>query len=167
MTIENIVLVVAGTLTGMIAGVYYTFNVAIVPALRAITGTQHIAAMQAINDKIKNPVFFLSFFGPTILLPLATFMHRGTEQFPLLVAAAGLHIIGGNGMTILGNIPLNERLDKVDVSRISETEADQIRTEFQGNGSAWMRFHNIRTLTSIAAAALVLIACLSKSVSSS
>lgn len=162
MTIENIVLVVGGTLTGLMAGLFYTFNVAIVPALRAIKGTQHIAMMQAINDKIKNPVFFLSFFGPTILLPLAAFLHRGAEQFPLLVAAAALHIIGGNGVTIGGNIPLNERLDKVDANRLSESEADSIRNEFQGAGSAWMRFHNIRTLTSIAATALVFIACLSK-----
>jgi uncharacterized membrane protein len=162
MTIENIVLVVGGTLTGLMAGLFYAFNVAIVPALRAIKGTQHIATMQAINDKIKNPVFFLSFIGPTILLPLAAFLHRGLEQFPLLVAAAALHIIGANGVTMAGNIPLNDRLDKVDTDQISETEADQIRNEFQGAGSPWMRFHNIRTLASIAAAALVLIACLSK-----
>jgi uncharacterized membrane protein len=162
MTFDNLILIAGGTLTGLLAGVFYTFNVAVVPALRAVKGTRHIATMQAINDKIKNPVFFLSFFGPTILLPLAAYLHRGGAQFPLLVAAALLHIIGANGVTIVGNIPLNERLDKVDVEQLSEAEADHIRTEFQGRGSPWMRFHNIRTLTSIAATALVLIACLSK-----
>jgi uncharacterized membrane protein len=162
MTLENIVLVITGTLSGLIAGVYYTFNVAFVPALRAVTGTQHIVTMQAINKKIQNPVFFLSFFGPTILLPLAAYLHRGTEQFLPLVAAAVLHIIGGDGVTMAGNIPLNNQLDKVNVDQISEAEADRIRTEFQGSGSPWMRYHNIRTLTSIAATALVFIACLSK-----
>lgn len=162
MTLENLVLVIGGTLTGLFAGVLYAFNVAIVPALRSIKGTSHIAAMQAINTKIKNPVFFLSFFGPTLLLPLAAYLHRGTAEFPLLVAAAALHIIGGNGVTIAGNIPLNERLDKVDSGHLSEAEADQIRAEFQGVGSLWMRFHNVRTLAVTAATALVFLVCLSK-----
>lgn len=162
MTLENLVLVIGGTLTGLFAGLLYAFNVAIVPALRSIKGTSHIAAMQAINAKIKNPVFFLSFFGPTLLLPLVAYLHRGTAEFPLLVAAAALHIIGGNGVTIAGNIPLNERLDKVDSGHLSEAEADQIRAEFQGVGSLWMRFHNVRTLAVTAATALVFLVCLSK-----
>jgi uncharacterized membrane protein len=165
MTLENVVLVIGGTLTGLFAGLLYTFNVAIVPALRSIKGTQHIAALQAINKKIKNPIFFLSFFGPTILLPLAAYLHWGTAEFPLLVAAAALHIIGGNGVTIAGNIPLNDKLDRVDSNQLSEAEADQIRKEFQGAGTPWMRYHNVRTLAVTAATALVFIVCLSKSLS--
>ncbi len=162
MTVENTLLIIGGTLSGLLAGVFYSFNVAVVPSLRSLKPKEHITAMQAINLKIKNPVFFLSFFGPTILLPVAAFLHRGTTQFPLLVAAAVLHIIGSNGVTAGGNIPLNEKLDKVDVSAISEAEAERIRQEFQGSGSAWMLFHNIRTLASIAAVVLVFIACLTK-----
>lgn len=162
MTVENILLIIGGTLSGLLAGVFYTFNVAVVPSLRSLKPKEHITAMQAIDLKIKNPVFFLSFFGPTILLPVAAFLHQGTAQFPLLVAAAVLHIIGSNGVTAGGNIPLNEKLDKVDVATISEAEAERVRQEFQGSGSAWMRFHNIRTLASIAAVVLVFIACLTK-----
>lgn len=163
MTLENIVLVISGTLTGLMAGLLYTFNVAIVPALRAVKGTQHIAVMQAINTKIQNPVFFLSFFGPTILLPVSAFLHRNTPEFLPLAGAAALHILGANGVTMAGNIPLNNQLDKVDANQIAEGEADRIRTEFQGRGSTWMRWHNVRTIAAILATALVFIACLSKS----
>lgn len=162
MNIEDIVLVAGGTLTGLSAGVYYTFNVAVVPSLLHVTGKQHIAMMQAINKKIENPVFFLSFFGPTLLLPLAAALHWGESEFPYLVAASLLHIVGCDGVTAAGNIPLNKELDKVDVSQLSEAEADKIRTEFQGPGSRWMRLHLIRTLSGTAATALVLIACLTK-----
>ena len=165
MKFEDIVLVVSGTLTGLLAGVFYAFSVAIVPALRSLKGTQHIAAMQSINVKIENPVFFLSFFGPTFLLPLAAFLHRETPQFGLLVAASILHIAGSNGVTIAGDIPLNNKLDKIDVNHLSETEADQIRQEFQRPGSPWMNYHHIRTFAAIAATALVSIACLLKSTS--
>ncbi|WP_165422781.1 DUF1772 domain-containing protein [Ktedonosporobacter rubrisoli] len=165
MQFADIVLVVGGTLTGLLAGVFYAFSVAIVPALRSIKGESHIAAMQAINVKIENPVFFLSFFGPTFLLPLAAFLYRGLPQFGLLVVASILHIVGANGATIAGDIPLNNELAKRDAYQLSEAEAEQIRTEFQRPGSAWMKFHHIRTFAAIAATALVFIACLSKNTS--
>ncbi len=161
MSLENIVLVVAGTLSGLLAGVFYAFSVAIVPALRSITATRHIAAMQAINIRIKNPVFFLSFFGPTVLLPFAATLHRGGSQVALIVAAM-LHIFGANGVTIAGNIPLNNVLEKIDVNALSDAEAERVRTEFQGRGSRWMRLHTARTLASTAATVLVFVVCLSE-----
>jgi uncharacterized membrane protein len=162
MTFENIILMVGGTLTGLLAGVFYAFSVAFVPSLRKLNAKQHIETMQVVNQKIKNPVFFLSFFGPTILLPLAAFLYRDGSEFPLLAAAAILHIVGSNGVTAFGNIPLNEQLDKVDISQISEAEAERIRQEFQGPGTAWMRLHMVRTLAAVAATALIFIVCLSR-----
>ena len=79
-----------------------------------------------------------------------------------LVAASILDIIGAVGVTVAGNVPLNEKLDKVDLSKLSEAEADQIRNEYQGPGSPWMRFHTIRTLAATVATVLVFVACLSK-----
>ena len=43
MKFEDTVLVVAGTLTGLFAGLLYAFSVAIIPALRRLKGTEHIA----------------------------------------------------------------------------------------------------------------------------
>lgn len=163
MNFENGVLVVGGTLTGLLAGLFYAFNVAVVPSLRNLNSSQHIAAMQSINAKIQNPVFFLSFFGPTLLLPLAAYLHRGDRaEFAMLAAAAVIFIVGANGITMAVHIPLNEKLDKVDVSRESSTEAEQIREEYQGAGSTWMRWHTARTLATTASTALVFIVCLSK-----
>lgn len=165
MTLENMVLVIGGTLTGLLAGLLYAFSVAIVPALRDLKAREHLAAMQFINIRIKNPVFFLSFLGPSLLLPLAAFLHRGAAPFPWLVGAAVLHILGSNGVTIAGNIPLNDNLDKIDVGTLSDAEAERIREAFQGRGTPWMRLHMIRTLAATLATALVFIACLSKIVS--
>jgi uncharacterized membrane protein len=163
MTLKNSVLVLGGTLTGLFAGLLYSFSVAIVPALRASKATQHIAVMQALNVKIENPVFFLSFFGPVVLLPWAAFLHRGEPQFAWLVAASVIQIVGANGVTVAGNIPLNNELARVDVEHISESEADSIRTEYQGPGSPWMRLHAVRTPAATAATALVFVVTLSKS----
>jgi uncharacterized membrane protein len=162
MSFENIVLVIGGTLSGLIAGLYYAFHVAFVPALRAMDPRGHIKAMQELNQRIKNPVFFVTFFGPSLFLPLAAYLHRDTPQFVWLVVASLLHIFGGIGVTVGGNIPLNEALDKVAINQISDAEAERIRQDFQGAGTPWMRFHYVRTITTTVATALILIVCLSK-----
>lgn len=161
---ENLVLVVGGVLTALHAGLLYDFSVDIVPAMRSLKGSSHISMMQAINVEIENPVFFLSFFGPIVLLPLATFLHWGKPQFPWLLAASAIQIIGSEGVTIAGNIPLNNKLANIDANQLSEAEADKLRKEFQGPGSPWMRFHTIRTLAAITATTIVLVVCLSKEV---
>jgi len=160
-TLANIVLVVGGVLTALQAGLMYDFNVDTVPALRSINGKAHIAMMQAINVKIENPVFFLSFFGSVLLLPLAAFLYREEPQFGLLVAAAVLQIAGGFGVTVAGNIPLNRKFAKIDPDQLSDSEADRQRKEFQGPGSRWMRLHTIRTLSSIAAITILFVVALS------
>lgn len=157
MTFENTILVVGGTLMGLLAGLFSVFSFAIVPALRSLNAKQHLAAMQAINVKIVNAVFLIIFLGPSVLLPLAAFLHRA----PLLWLAAALHIIGVNGVTIAGNVPLNDRLAEIDVHQLSEADAERIRQDFQGKGARWMRLHHIRTLAATAATVLAFIACLS------
>ena len=148
-TLASIVLVLGGVLTALQAGLMYDFNVDTVPALRSINGKAHIAMMQAINVKIENPLFFLSFFGAVLVLPLAAFLYRGEAQFAWLVAAAVLQIVGNFGVTVAGNIPLNRKFAKIDPEQLSDSEADQQRKEFQGPGARWMRLHTVRTLSSI------------------
>jgi uncharacterized membrane protein len=160
MPLQDVVLVIAGVLTGLLAGVFYCFQVAIVPALRRLAAAQHIAAMQHINSAIKNPVFMLSFLGPTILLPVATLLHNGQPEFLPLLLAAILHIVGANAVTIGGNLPLNDKLDQVNAASLTTTEAERIRVDFQGPGSSWMQFHAVRTIASTLATALVFWACL-------
>lgn len=162
MTFEKIILISGGTLTGLLAGLFYAFSVAVVPALREVPAREHLHVMQAVNIKIKNPVFFVTFFGPSVLLPFAAYLNREESQLPLLVAASALCILGVNGVTIAGNLPLNDTLEKVDVSQLSESEAEQMRQDYHGFLSAWMRFHHLRTFSATAATVLIFIVCLSK-----
>jgi uncharacterized membrane protein len=161
-TLANIVLVAGGTLTALQAGLMYDFSVDVVPSLRSISAKSHIEMMKAINVKIENPVFFISFFGPVLLLPLAAFLHRGEPQFAWLAAVSAIHILGDVGTTVVGNIPLNNKLALVDEAALTDAEAERIRQEFQGPGSLWSRFHMIRTLTTTLATALIFIIALSK-----
>lgn len=154
---EYIVIVTGGVLAGLHAGLLYDFSVDIVPSLRKLKAKAHIEMFQSINKTIENPAFFLSFFGPAILLPLSTFLFRNKPQFLWLLAASLIQILGCNGVTIARHLPLNAAFAKVDTNKISDQEAETIRTEFQGPNSRWVRFHTVRTLAGITATTLVFI----------
>ncbi|MGR7000001.1 hypothetical protein ACU686_21005 [Yinghuangia aomiensis] len=62
--------------TGLVAGTYFAFTCAVMPGLAATDDRTFVAAMQAINVKIENPVFFAGFFGAFVLPLIAVFRQR-------------------------------------------------------------------------------------------
>jgi uncharacterized membrane protein len=155
---EEIILVLGGLAAGLHAGLLYDFAIDVVPSMQKLKPKAHIEMFQAIDKTILGPIFGFSFFGPILLLPLAAFLFRGTDAFVWLAAAAAVHILGSNLVTMAVHLPLNAGLAKVDTQKISDAEAEKIRTAFQGNGSKWNRFHTVRTLSSTAALVFVLAA---------
>jgi uncharacterized membrane protein len=158
MVLENITLVLAGILTALVTGLYFGYSVSVNGGLHRLNDSEYVKAMQSINVAIQNPIFFVSFIGPLLLFPLAAFLQGDTNslQFALLLASAVLYIAGSFGLTMIGNIPLNQRLAKVDVTNASGNEIAQARSGFE---KPWIRLHIIRTLASIAATVLIFVAC--------
>jgi uncharacterized membrane protein len=56
---------------------------------------------------------------------------------------------------MFGNVPLNEMLDKLDLSTVSAEDAKAIRTQFEAK---WNSFHLVRTATSAISLTLLSIA---------
>ena len=160
MTTTNIILTIAATTTALIAGLLYAYSCSVNIGLGRLADAEYIAAMQSINKAIQNPLFFISFMGTLLLLPLCTYLHYGqplSNRFWLLLISTMIYAIGVVGVTALGNVPLNEALDKFNLSSASvETIADE-RSKFEGS---WNRFHAVRTIASIISLVLVIIACL-------
>jgi uncharacterized membrane protein len=159
MILENVVLVVAGTLTALVAGLFFGFEVSVNRGLHRLKDPEYVGAMQSINVAILNPIFMLSFFGPVILLPLAAFLYRDSSvALSLLASGSLLYIIGTFGLTMAGNVPLNERLARFDPSNASDDEVARARKQFEGR---WNRLHSLRTVASVAATVVVFTACVS------
>ena len=156
MLLENATVVVAGTLTALSAGLLFSFSVAVNGGLHRLKDSEYVAAMQSINIAIVNPVFLLTFFGPVILLPLAAFLHDiSSARFALLASASVLYLVFTFGVTAGGNVPLNNRLARVDVRRASSEEVTQARAQFE---RPWNRLHAIRTIASVAATIVIFVA---------
>ena len=103
--------------------------------------------MQHINNAILNPVFFLTFVGTLLLLPISTWLQYtqgNSNTYYLLLGASLVYIIGVFGVTAAGNVPLNDMLAKADLNSLSVTELSALRAQFE---KPWLRFHHIRTIS--------------------
>ena len=112
---------------------------------------QFLAAFQSINRVILNPYFFMSFMGSVILLPVAawmTYKTGNTSAFYFMLAAAILYIVGVFGVTIGGNVPLNDMIDKFDIANASAEAIKAMRMKFEAN---WNNLQHIRTYAAILA----------------
>ena len=161
-TAQNSILGCAAITTALIAGLFYAYSCSVTPGLARLPDATYLAAMQSINRAILNPVFFAGFMGAALLLPLSTYTHYAqpvSGRFWLLLAATLVYLIGVMGVTMAGNVPLNEALDAVDLQSASTTDRAAQRAAFE---APWNRFHAMRTWASILSLVLVICALLSK-----
>lgn len=160
MKISDVILVITATATALMAGIFFAFSCAVNLGLARLPDSQYVGAMQSINRRIQNPVFFAAFFGEPILLPPSVFLHYGqplSMRFWFLLAATIIYLIGTFGVTMFGNVPLNNALDRFDLESAAEAEIALQRTNFE---TRWNNLNTIRTVSSTLAVILVAIACL-------
>ena len=107
MVFENIILIRAGSLTALVTGLFYGYLVSVNGGLHRLNDSEYVKAMQSINAVIQNPLFFVSFIGPVILLPLAAFLQRDSNliRFALLLTSSALYIAVSFALTMVGNVP--------------------------------------------------------------
>jgi uncharacterized membrane protein len=110
-------------------------------------------ACNSINAVIQNPLFFASFIGPVIQLPLVAFLYTDANsmKFALLLASSALYIAGSFAPTMVGDLRLNQRVAKFDASKVSGNETAQARAAFE---KPWNRLHAISPIASIGATCL-------------
>ncbi len=160
MTAANIILVITATLTALMAGLFYAWSCSVMLGFARLPDREFISAMRATNHAIQNPVFFAAFFGAPILLPISVFLHYGQPspaRFWLLLAATIIYLIGTFGVTIFGNVPLNDALDRFDLQTASEAEIAARGDSFE---KRWNNLNTVRVVSSTLAVMLIIVACL-------
>lgn len=146
-TVIDPLTVAAAVAAGLVAGLFFAFSVAVMPALARVPGPAGIATMQAINVVIIRPLFLLVYLGAAV----ATAVLAVLAPDPLRLVAAGCYLIGVIGVTAAANIPLNNALDRV------AADSDEGERLWRHYLSRWTAWNHVRTVTSTAATlALVL-----------
>jgi uncharacterized membrane protein len=159
MTAANILLAVTAVLTGLVAGLFYAWSVSITRGLARVADREYVSVMQATNRAIQNPLFFASFFGAQILLPVSSFFFYGTggARFWLILASTVVYTAGVMGVTVFGNVPLNNRLDRF---KLESSSPEEIAGARGGYENLWNNLNTVRTVSSILALVLIVLACL-------
>lgn len=147
--IRSLVLLAATLATGLMAGLYFAFSVAVMPGLGASDDRTLIEAMQRINVAILNGWFSLAFGGALVLGGVAAALHwRGDGRAALPWIIAGVILYAASLIVTMGfNVPLNDKLAAAgDPAKIHDPAA--VREQFE---SAWLRWNVARVLTTTAA----------------
>lgn len=99
--------------SGITAGVFFAFSTSVMGALSRIPSAQGIAAMQAINVAVVNPLFMLALVGTAVaslVLIVAGLLGWGDLETGWVLAGSVLYLLGGIVVTAAFNIPRNNAL---------------------------------------------------------
>ncbi len=157
LSIKSLILLGSVIFTGLSAGLFYAWSVSVIPGTKKIMDLTYLETMQSINRAILNPAFFLIFFGSIILLSLASIyeFHTNKWVFGLLLASAITYLIGTIGVTGLGNVPLNDKLDVLNLKELGIDRIREFRMYYEPN---WNRLHLIRTVFAVSSFLLAVVA---------
>jgi uncharacterized membrane protein len=158
MTAANILLIITATASALMAGLFFAWSCSVMTGFARLPDKEFIAAMQATNRAIQNPIFFAAFFGAPFFLIISTFWFYGqTMRFWCLLVAGLIYLTGTFGVTVFGNVPLNNALDGFNLESAANEEIARQRANFERR---WNNLNTIRTVSSTLAFILVVIACL-------
>ena len=159
MNFQQITLALATLTTGLMAGIFFAFSNSVMPGLGKLPDVHILGGMQSINRVIQNPLFFLCFFVPVLLMPLAGYLHYSkpvSPAFMFIMAAFLVYLLGGFILTIAGNVPLNNALDAFNIEGASIEEMSRQRAAYE---SRWLMLNHIRAVACTIATLLLIATC--------
>lgn len=137
----------AGAANGLLAGLFFSFAVAISPGLRQLEDQQYVRTFRAVNNAILNPAFLLVFFAApltacgAVLTSLASGNHTA---LPWTAIGAGGSVVTFV-VTAVVNVPLNNRLAR------ATTTVEEMTAARRAFEPRWSKWNTVRALTSTTA----------------
>jgi uncharacterized membrane protein len=157
MTAVFVALFAATVLVSLVAGFVFAFAVVVMPGIRTLDDGDFIRSFQSIDGVIQrgDPLFGLVFIGSAVSLLAAVVLGApalaGLER-TLLLAAAAIYVAGVLVPTGGVNVPLNNRLQRLDVDSLDSEQRRSARLAFEPR---WNRWNRIRTALACVSAALM------------
>lgn len=141
------VLVLATFLCSLVAGFLFAFAAVVMPGIRSLDDGGFIRAFQVIDRVIQNnqPLFVFVWVGSVLTVLAAAVLGfsilSGTDRLIVIVCAL-IYLLGVQLPTVTINVPLNNRLQKLDPVAMNETMRKRAREDFEPR---WNRWNAIRT----------------------
>jgi uncharacterized membrane protein len=134
-----------GLCSALVAGVFQSFSDFVMRSLLAAKPTAGIEAMQQINRKVYRSVFLPTLIGLvpiTAVSAIYAYVALPSVAAGWIMAGAAIYIVGVFLVTMLGNVPMNNKLDQM-----SPTAPDT-ETYWSIYGRKWTKWNHVRTIGS-------------------
>jgi uncharacterized membrane protein len=143
----------------LVAGFLFAFALVVMPGIKNLGDKEFIRTFQVVDRVIQNnqPIFILVWVGSIVVLTATNVFGIGElagADLLLLIFATLVYFLGVQMPTVIINIPLNNKLQNVDVDTISETALKSNREDFEAR---WNRWNSIRAVLSSLVSALLII----------
>ncbi|MCD8523670.1 MAG: DUF1772 domain-containing protein [Saccharospirillaceae bacterium] len=126
---------------GIMAGVYFAFSAFVISSLDKLDSNRAAAAMNSINRVIVTSAFMPLFWGSS-LLAVMLIVFTGWQDSVMLATLAGVVYLAGMLLvTILFNVPLNNRLRDC-----REQECADVWLVYKRRWTSW---NHVRTVASL------------------
>lgn len=145
---SDVVVAAAALCCAVVAGAFLVFSTFVMQALGRLPGAEGVAAMQAINVSAVRPAFMTTMFGTAAVCMVAVIATSGDAGGGMGVAGAALYLLGTIGVTIAGNVPLNNRL------AVLHPNGGETAAAWRHYLRVWTNWNHVRTVSSLAAAVL-------------
>jgi uncharacterized membrane protein len=126
----------ASFLCSLVAGFLFAFAIVAMPGISRLNDREFIRAFQAMDRVIQNnqPVFVLVWVGSVVALVTSAVLGIGQLDgagISLIILAAIAYLVGVQLPTFTINIPLNNKLQTLDVDAMNETTQKAAREAFE------------------------------------
>jgi len=154
-----IVLIMATLLCSLVAGFLFAFASVVMPGLKRLNDWEFIRAFQVIDGVIQNnqPIFVAVWVGSIVALLASTGLGFGqldSAQRLLMILALLIYLLGVQLSTFTINVPLNNKLQTLNVDEMNATALKAARMDFEPR---WNQWNLIRTLLASLTSALLMI----------
>ena len=148
MEILNISLFFSTLLCSLVTGFILTYAIVVMPGLSKLDDKEFIKAFQVTDGIIQNnqPIFILIWVGSiisvvsTIIISIFTL---GILEGWKIIFVSLVYLIGVQAITIIIHLPLNRRIQKIDINSTNLQSLNEERKNFE---TKWNYFNNIRTV---------------------
>jgi uncharacterized membrane protein len=142
-----IVLITATVLCSLIAGFLFAFATIVMPGIKSLNDREFIRAFQVIDGVIQNnqPLFVAVWMGSVVASVAAAGLGFGQldgTQRLLLISAPLTYLLGVQLSTFTINVPLNNRLQTLNVDAMDAVALKAARMNFE---PGWNRWNLVRT----------------------
>ena len=145
-------LIVSTLFCALVTGFIFTYAVVVMPGFAKLDDRDFIRAFQVTDGVIQNnqPLFMLAWVGSIVSIAATMILGfielNGIERWTV-IAIGLVYLLGVQGITIRIHLPLNNRLQRLEIDEMDSESLCKERNKFE---TRWNYFNNIRTLIAFA-----------------